>query len=173
MSINFLKYNQLYALLREAIDFEKATPVELKTGVESNFKVEDIAVGIKVEKYPSEGKLYFRPGTSLYSDFSSDTYYNFGFDVEGSTSRVQEEDYKVFVSIIGVAIKSLLNWIEKNNAEVITLIPDDDDKNLKLKKLHVYGAILKGKKSSLQNIGYGWDFYNFTSGKGIYIKKIK
>jgi hypothetical protein len=173
MSINKIKYNTLYNQLAESIDFEKSTPIALKLNQDVRFKVKDLDVGVKIEKFDHDGKIMFQRGSILYNKFNPNTYYNIGFDIEDSTIQKYKTDYNTLANILGIVVKSTLEWIKQNNPDVVTVIPFGKNDIEAKKKLSIYASILHGNESLLNSIGYYWDTSKFMGKPGLYIAKIK
>jgi len=173
MSINKIKYNTLYNQLEESIDFEKSIPITLKLNQDVRFKVKDLDVGVKIEKFDHDGKIMFQQGTILYNKFNPNTYYNIGFDIEDSTIQKYKTDYNTLANILGIVVKSTLEWIKQNNPDVVTVIPFGKNVIEAKKKLSIYASILHGNESLLNSIGYYWDTSKFMGKPGLYIAKIK
>ena len=173
MSINKIKYNTLYNQLAESIDFEKSTPISLKLNQDVRFKVKDLDVGVKIEKFDYDGKIMFQQGSILYNKFNPNTYYNIGFDIEDSTIQKYKTDYTTLANILGIVVKSTLEWIKQNSPDVVTVIPFGKNDIESKKKLSIYASILHGNESLLNSIGYYWDTSKFMGKSGLYIAKIK
>jgi hypothetical protein len=152
MSINKIKYNTLYNQLAESIDFEKSTPIALKLNQDVRFKVKDLDVGVKIEKFDHDGKIMFQRGSILYNKFNPNTYYNIGFDIEDSTIQKYKTDYNTLANILGIVVKSTLEWIKQNNPDVVTVIPFGKNDIEAKKKLSIYASILHGNESLLNSI---------------------
>jgi hypothetical protein len=173
VSINKIKYNTLYNQLAESIDFEKSTPISLKLNQDVRFKVKDLDVGVKIEKFDYDGKIMFQQGSILYNKFNPNTYYNIGFDIEDSTIQKYKTDYTTLANILGIVVKSTLEWIKQNSPDVVTVIPFGKNDIESKKKLSIYASILHGNESLLNSIGYYWDTSKFMGKSGLYIAKIK
>lgn len=170
MSSRTLKHLQLYEQLSEAIDFENAPALPLKVDSTTRTNILGLDVGIQIEHFPEDGQYYLRPGTLLYDKYN-DRYYNVGFDIDESTVQVQKTNYIVLANILGTVVKTTLNWVKNNKPDVLTIIPAGGiDKEFQ-KKLSIYAAILEKNKYLLDNLGYTWDYYKFTPGKGLYMIK--
>ena len=118
MSTRIIRLNRLYNILKESIDFENAPSLPIKTNAETRVNIEGLDVGVRIEQFPNEGKIYFQPNTILYKNFDPKTYYNLGFDVQDLTSQLIKTDYKTLSKILGIIVKSTLNWIKQNKPEV-------------------------------------------------------
>jgi hypothetical protein len=173
VSINKIKYNTLYNQLAESIDFEKSTPITLKLDQDVRFKVKDLDVGVKVERFGHVGEIMFQRGSILYNKFNPNTYYNIGFDIEDSTIQKYKTDYTTLANILGIVVKSTLEWIKQNNPDVVTIIPAGKNDTESKKKLSIYASILHGNESLLNSIGYYWDNSKLMGKSGLYIAKIK
>jgi len=172
MSSRFIRLNRLYNILKESIDFENAPSLPIKTNTETRFDIEGLDVGIRIEQFPNESKVYFQPNTILYKNFDPKTYYNLGFDVQDSTSQLIKTDYKTLSKILGVIVKSTLNWVKQNKPDVLTIMPDARSDREFEKKLSIYASILNNNESLLNSIGYSWDKGRIFDGKlGLFIKK--
>jgi hypothetical protein len=172
MSTRIIRLNRLYNILKESIDFENAQSLPIKTNTETRFDIEGLNVGIRIEQFPKEGKVYFPSNTILYKNFNPKTYYNLGFDVQDSTSQLIKTDYKTLSKILGIIVKSTLNWIKQNKPEVLTIMPDASSDREFEKKLSIYASILNNNESLLNSIGYSWDKGRIFDGKlGLFIKK--
>jgi hypothetical protein len=125
---------------------------------------------MQIERFPKSYKNYFRSGTTLYDKFNKN-YYNVGFDIDESNVQVQKTDYKALASVLGVVVKSTLEWIKENGPDVLTVMPTAGTPREFDKKLSIYAAILEKNQAMLDNLGYTWDYYRFNSGKGVYIAK--
>ena len=66
----------------------------------------------------------FRPKSILANNFNHNTYYNLGFDVDESTTQVTKTNYKTLSKILGIIVKSTLEWIKQNKPDVVTMIPE-------------------------------------------------
>lgn len=158
MSINKIKYNTLYNQLAESIDFENSTPITLKLDQDVRFKVKDLDVGVKVERFSYVSKIMFQRGSILYNKFNPNTYYNIGFDIEDSTIQKYKTNYTTLATtlanILGIVVKSTLEWIKQNNPDVVTIMPAGKNDIESKKKLSIYASILHGNESLLNSIGY-------------------
>jgi hypothetical protein len=170
MSTRILKHLQLYEQLSEAIDFENAVALPLQVDTLTQVNIQGLNLDMQVEHFPPDYKNYFRPGTILYSKFN-DNYYNIGFGIDEAGIQVQKTDYKVLANILGVVVKSTLQWLKKNKPDVLTLLPVGGTDREFNKKLSIYGSILQKNQNLLDTLGYTWDYYKFTSGKGLYVAK--
>lgn len=170
MSTRILKHLQLYSQLSEAIDFENAIALPLQVNTSTRTTIGGLDLGMRIERFPPDSKIYFKINTILYNKFNNN-YYNVGFDIDESNVQVQKTHYKTLASILGVVVKSSLRWIKENKPDVLTVIPEAGNTREFTKKLSIYASILATNQSLLDNLGYTWDYYNFTSGKGIYIAK--
>ena len=170
MSSRTLKHLQLYEQLAEVIDFENAPALPLEVDSTTRTNILGLDVGIQIEHFPEDGQYYLRPGTLLYDKYS-DRYYNVGFDIDESTVQVQKTNYKVLANILGTVVKTTLNWVKNNKPDVLTMIPAGGTDKEFQKKLSIYAAILEKNKYLLDNLGYTWDYYKFTPGKGLYMIK--
>jgi hypothetical protein len=173
MSSKSLGHYKIYSKLKESIDFENATSIPLKINIRSVLEVEGLELGIMVEQFTDDNIGVFKEGTILYNEFDPKTYYNLGFDINESTNQTKKTNYKTLSKVLGIVVKSTLNWIKSKNPQVITIIPGGSNQKEFNSKLSIYASILENNKSYLDNIGYSWDYYQFTTGKGLYIRKIK
>lgn len=173
MSSRFIRLNRLYNILKESIDFENAQAVPIKTNTETRVNIEGLDVGIRIEQFPNEGyRVYLPPKTTLYKNFNPKTYYNLGFDISDLTTQTFKSDYKTLSKILGIIVKSTLNWIKQNKPEVLTIMPDADSDREFEKKLSIYASILNNNESLLNSMGYSWDKGRIFGGKlGLFIKK--
>jgi len=170
MTTRTLKHLQLYDQLSEAIDFENAPALPLKPGVTTQIDIQGLNLDIQVEQYPPDYISYFRPGTILYNKFN-DNYYNIGFGIDEAGIQVQKTDYKVLAKILGVVVRSTLQWVKQNKPDVLTLLPVGGTDREFSKKLSIYASILQKNQNLLDNLGYTWDYYKFRTGNGLYIAK--
>ena len=157
MSTHILKYTKLYKKLEESIDFENAPAISLNVNNISRRKIEGFDVGIQIEKYTEDHKPYFRPGSILYNNFNHNKYYNLGFDVDEAQTQVAKTDYKTLSKILGIVVKSTLEWIKKNKPDVVTMIPEGGSDKEFEKKLSIYYSILYNNNDLLSSIGYTAD----------------
>jgi hypothetical protein len=171
MSVRNIKYTTLYNVLKEAIDFENSPSLPLKLDQDTRFGVSGLDAGMKIERYPQDGKVMFRPNSILYNNFNPKTYYNVGFDIEDNTVQTYKTDYKTLSRILGTVVKSTLTWIKQNQPEVITIMPEGRNESEYSKKLNIYASILQGNESLLNSIGYYWDKTKIGSKPGLYIAK--
>ena len=165
MSSRFIRLDRLYNILKESIDFENAVSLPIKVNTETRFNIEGLDVGIRIERFPEEGKVYFPPNAILYKNFNPETYYNLGFDIQDSTSQLIKTDYKTLSKILGVVVKSTLNWIKQNKPDVLMMIPDGSSSREFEKKLSIYASILNNNEQLLNSIGYSWDKGRIYNGK--------
>lgn len=170
MSTRTLKHLQLYEQLSEAIDFENASAVPLRVNAPTRTTIGGLDLGMQIERFPKSYKNYFRSGTTLYDKFNKN-YYNIGFDIDQSNVQVQRTDYKALASVLGVVVKSTLEWVKENGPDVLTVMPTAGTPREFDKKLSIYAAILEKNQAMLDSLGYTWDYYRFNSGKGVYIAK--
>jgi len=172
MSSRFIRLNRLYNILKESIDFENAVSLPIKLNTETRFDIEGLDVGMRIEQFPEEGKVFFSPNTILYKNFNPKTYYNLGFDVENLTTQTFTSDYKTLSKILGVIVKSTLNWVKQNKPKVLTIAPDSSSDKEFEKKLSIYASILNNNEQLLNSIGYSWDKGKIFNGKtGLFIIK--
>jgi hypothetical protein len=167
MSTHIIKYTELYKKLEESIDFENAKAIPLNVDKRSRANIEGLNVGIELERFPEGYELYFRPNTILRNKFNNKGYYNLGFDIDESTTQVQKSDYKTLSKILGVVVKSTLEWIKQNKPDVITMIPEGGSDKEFEKKLSIYYSILYNNKDLLTNIGYVVDKGKIATGKSM------
>ena len=174
MSTHIIKYTKLYKKLEESIDFENAKAIPLTVDKVSRTNIEGLDVGIGLEKFPEGYEVYFRPNTILRNKFNTQGYYNLGFDIDESTTQVQKSDYKTLSRVLGVVVKSTLEWIKKNKPDVVTMIPEGGSDKEFEKKLSIYFSILYNNKDLLSSIGYTVDKGRIATGKSmVYIANKK
>jgi len=172
MSTHIIKYTELYKKLEESIDFENAPSIPLKVNTISRTEIEGFDVGIQIERYTEEYKVYFRPKSILANNFNHNAYYNLGFDVDDSTTQVTKTNYKTLSKILGIIVKSTLEWIKQNKPDVVTMIPEGGSDKEFEKKLSIYYSILYNNKDLLSSIGYIVDKGKTTTGKSmVYIAR--
>jgi len=172
MSVRDLKYQTLYNTLKESIDFDKAQSFPLTVNRDVRFKVEGLDVGVKIERFENGGESMFPPNSILYKNFNPKTYYNIGFDIEDSTTQQYKTNYKTLAKILGIVVKSTIDWIEQNQPKVVTIIPTGKDEKESNKKLNIYASVLQGNNTLLNSIGYYWDQTRFNNNPGLFISKI-
>jgi hypothetical protein len=171
MSTRDIKYTTLYNTLKESINYENALSLPLKLNQDIRFDVEGLDVGMKIERFEEGGEVMFSPNSILYNKFNPKTYYNVGFDIEDNTVQTYKTNYKTLAKILGIVVKSTINWVKQNNPEVVTIIPAGKDQNESSKKLNIYASILQGNEAALDSIGYYWDKSRFMGKPGLYIAK--
>jgi hypothetical protein len=93
----------------------------------------------------------------LYNNFNHNKYYNLGFDVDEAQTQVAKTDYKTLSKILGIVVKSTLEWIKKNKPDVVTMIPEGGSDKEFEKKLSIYYSILYNNNDLLSSIGYTAD----------------
>jgi hypothetical protein len=157
MSNKFIKYNKLYNILKESIEWENAEDLNLKTNTFSTFTIDGYKVEVIVENFPEDKKDFFPKNSIIYNNFNPKTYYNFGFSIEGQTTQQYVTNYKVLAKILGILVKSLFTWIKQNSPDVITIIPEGKNERENRKKLSIYGSILQGNEAELKSMGYMFD----------------
>lgn len=172
MSTRFLTMYKIYSIIKESIDYENAQSIPLKINQKVIKDINGYNLGIVVEKIGNEHKNIFPKTSGLYINFDPNTYYNVGFDIDGKVEQTQKTDYKVLSKILGVVIKSTIDWIKTNQPEVITIFADGATPKEREKKLNIYGSVLAGDRYKLENIGYHWDFITLNGEKGLYIAKL-
>lgn len=156
--------------LFEAVDLAKVKPETLINNQEVMFNFDGKQFGMKVEPYTEDMKDYL-PIPSNHTDLQG--YFNFGFDLEGTTQRERKQSYKELAQPLAVIVKSFLTWIEREKPNYITIYPDGDTEE-KEKKLSLYVALLHREERVLNGLGYTWDFANSKKlGNIIVIKKNK
>ena len=173
MSSRFIRLNRLYNILKESIDFENAQAVPIKTNTDTRVNIEGLDVGIRIEQFPNEEyKVYLPPNTILYKNFNPKTYYNLGFDINDLTTQTFKSDYKTLSKILGIIVKSTLNWIKQNKPDVLTILPEGGSDREFERKISIYASILNNNESLLNSMGYSWDKGKIFNGKlGLFIKK--
>ena len=169
MSNKFIKYNKLYNILKESIEWENAKDIGLITNVFSKFIVDGYQVEAVIENFPQNMRDFFPKDSILYNNFNPNTYYNFGFSIDLQTTQQYVTNYKVLAKILGILTKSLFTWIKQNTSEVITIVPEGKNERENRKKLSIYGSILQGNEAELKNIGYTFD--GIMGSKYLTIKK--
>lgn len=170
MSNKFIKYNKLYKILKESIDWENAEEISLTTNQFSDFEVDGYNVGMKIENFPESERNFFPQNSILYNEFNSKTFYNFGFDIDGKIEQQYKTNYRILSKILGIMVKSLFNWIKQNNPSVIVVFPSGKDDRENKKKLSIYGSILQGNKDELESMGY---IFSGNMGRTQYLTIIK
>lgn len=154
MSNKEFKYEKLYRILEESIDYENSDSIPLKLNQIVETTIEGYNIGMMIENYKPKDIYKFDKGSILYNNFNPKTYYNFGYDVNKSTVQQVQTDYRVLSKVLGVVIKSLIEWIKNNNPEIITLFADSKSDKERIKKLSIYGSILQSRKDELKRLGY-------------------
>jgi hypothetical protein len=154
MSNKEIKYQRLYELLKESIDWEQSISIPLSLNRRVNREILGYDLGMMIQNYPSEFKGKLKKDSILYNDYNPKTYFNFGFDINNETTQQYRTDYKILSKILGIATKSLLNWIKNNNPDVVTVFADGLNDREERKKLSIYGSILQGNEQELKNMGY-------------------
>ena len=76
MSNKFIKYNKLYNILKESIEWENAKDIGLITNVFSKFIVDGYQVEAVIENFPQNMRDFFPKDSILYNNFNPNTYYN-------------------------------------------------------------------------------------------------
>lgn len=160
---------QLYNSLKESIDFENARDLNLRTDVVEKIRIKGMKVEIAIFKLRNTD--LFKEDSILYNKFN-DKYYSLGFAVEDSETQVTKTDYRTLARILGIIAKSTLEWVKKNNPDVILVGPSGASKREINKKLSIYTSILERNRSLMDSLGYFWDYIDLNyRGKSAYIAK--
>ena len=171
MSTRVLLLNRLSIILNEVIDIDKVDAIPLKLDSRITFPYGDFEYGMVIQSMEPENKNIFPKIFTLPQDMKG--YYNFGFDIENTTKRIEPKTYKEIAKPLAIISKSLIEWISKNDPILINVFADSNNEDELNKKLNLYGGLLNRENSKLESMGYSWDFYNSPIlGKNIYIKNI-
>jgi hypothetical protein len=171
MSTRVILLEKLAKMISEGVDLDNVQALPLQINKRVTFNYNGNEFGVVIEKIGSENINIFPK--ILSPPLNLKGYYNFGFDFETTTIRIEKKSYRELAVPLAIIVKSLLEWIEKNNPIFISIFADSKDVEELNKKINLYSALLDREKPKLTNMGYYWDYFNSPKyGKSIYIKKI-
>jgi hypothetical protein len=167
-----IKLEQIAAKLTEGVDLENVQPLPLSLNQRTTFQYNGTTYGMMIEPHDNNSRDWL-PKT-VPSDEVLVGYYNFGFDYEGFTQRQVKQSYKDLAQPLAVIVKSLIEWIRRNQPEMVTLYADGATPEERKKKLNLYVSLLNRESSLLNGLGYTWDYANTkVTDQGVVIWKIK
>lgn len=172
MSTHRLRYTELYRNLEESIDFENAKAITLAADTTARIEIEGMSVGVRIEQFSEHHHDYFARNSVLANNFNWKTYFNLGFDIGGATTQTAKTNYGTLAKILGVVAKSTLEWIKKEDPDVVTITADATSDREFGKKLSIYYSILYNNKGLLGSMGYVADRGRMADGESfVYIAK--
>ena len=153
-----VKLEQIASLLTEGVDLQDVKPVQLAIGRRVEFEYEGKTFGMMVQPYGEDTRDWLPTVVPLDRDLKG--YYNFGFDFEGLTQREKKQSYKELAKPLATIVKSFMAWLKQKRPEMVTLYADGATAEERQKKLNLYVALLNRESSTLNSLGYTWDYVN-------------
>lgn len=173
MSTGALLLTKLASLLEEAVDLDKAKAVPLSVGKRITFTHNENEFGMEIQPIETVHAPMF-PSFFKIGKVDLEGYFNFDFDFEGTTSRVEKATYRELAVPLAIIAKSMMEWVKLEKPKVIAIFVDSSDEKENTTKINLYSGLLNREKSTLDKLGYAWDYFNSPFfGKSIYIKKRK
>lgn len=166
------KHVTIYNKLSESIDYDSAKAVPIKLNQFTKIEVGDLDAAIILQKYDEDQADMILLDGSILREKYNDNYYNVGFSVDYSMTQVKRTDYRTLAKLLGIVVKSTINWVIKNKPDVLTIGATGATDREHDKKIAIYGAILDKNLPLMEKHGYFWDYTKFDIiGKGMFIAK--
>ena len=164
---------KLANLLEEAVDLDKVKAVSLSVDKRITFTHNENEFGMEIQPIETVHAPMF-PSFFKIDKVDLEGYFNFGFDFKGTTSRVEKATYRELGVPLAIIAKSMMEWVKLEKPKFIVIFVDSSDEKENTTKINLYSGLLNREKSTLDRLGYTWDYFNSPFfGKSIYVNKIK